>query len=608
LGDGSSERAGVRVDGSGEETVKAPASRAVNFGTVSVGTTSAKKTLTYIFTTAGTIDKPLVLTQGAQGLDFADTKKGTCDTNGASHRYGEGQTCTIIVTFKPAKAGTRYGAVEMRNGDGSVIGTGYIYGTGKGPEVVFNRLFTLTELGGGGTFQFPEAVAVDASGNIYVTDQSNSNQVTEMPAGCASSSCVRNLGGGLGSVFGVAVDGSGNVYVTDNANGELKEMPAGCASSACVTTLNSSFYFPLAVAVDASDNLYVVDQSSGPLKMMPAGCALSSCIKTLGGGFLYPRGVAVDGSGNVYVADTGNQAVKKVPAGCSSAACVTTLGGGFDQPLGVALDGTGNVYVADGDGGAVDEIPAGCTTSACVITLLNFFHVPENLAVDGSGNVYVSDTGDTPGTVLEFNRATSPSLTFATTDVGETSTDSPQTVTLQNIGNASLDFSAITYPTDFPEEPSAPATECSTTDALNAAAECTLTIDFTPTFGDIHGRSTLLRESVSLTDNDLNVGNAKQSVSVEGTGELTLRKTQTITFPAIPSQYLGTQLTLSATASSGLPVSFASTTTSVCTVSGTTASLIHIGTCTIQATQAGNSVYAPAPAISQSFSVILRKI
>jgi len=78
---------------------------------------------------------------------------------------------------------------------------------------------------------------------------------------------------------------------------------------------------------------------------------------------------------------------------------------------------------------------------------------------------------------------------------------------------------------------------------------------------------------------------------------------QTIAFPAIASQTKGTQLHLSATATSGLAVSFASTTSAVCTVSGTTASLVATGTCTIQATQAGSNEYFAAPAVSRSFTV-----
>jgi hypothetical protein len=66
---------------------------------------------------------------------------------------------------------------------------------------------------------------------------------------------------------------------------------------------------------------------------------------------------------------------------------------------------------------------------------------------------------------------------------------------------------------------------------------------------------------------------------------------------------VGTPLTLSATATSGLAVSFTSTTTGICTISGTTATFIASGTCTIDANQAGNSTYAAATMVPQSFQV-----
>jgi len=78
---------------------------------------------------------------------------------------------------------------------------------------------------------------------------------------------------------------------------------------------------------------------------------------------------------------------------------------------------------------------------------------------------------------------------------------------------------------------------------------------------------------------------------------------QTITFAAIATQTSGTSIPLTATASSGLAVSFASTTPGVCTVSGSTAALLAGGTCTIVASQAGGGVYGPATSVSQSFTV-----
>ena len=55
---------------------------------------------------------------------------------------------------------------------------------------------------------------------------------------------ITTMGGGFGSPDGVAVDGSGNVYVADYGNNAVKEMPAGCASSSCVTSLGVGFGNP----------------------------------------------------------------------------------------------------------------------------------------------------------------------------------------------------------------------------------------------------------------------------------------------------------------------------------------------------------------------------
>ena len=78
---------------------------------------------------------------------------------------------------------------------------------------------------------------------------------------------------------------------------------------------------------------------------------------------------------------------------------------------------------------------------------------------------------------------------------------------------------------------------------------------------------------------------------------------QFITFDNPGTQTVGAPLTLSATANSGLAVSFASTTPGVCTVSGTTATFGAAGTCTIDASVAGNGSYTAASQVAQSFTV-----
>jgi hypothetical protein len=80
---------------------------------------------------------------------------------------------------------------------------------------------------------------------------------------------------------------------------------------------------------------------------------------------------------------------------------------------------------------------------------------------------------------------------------------------------------------------------------------------------------------------------------------------QTINFNVVPTLAVGTSAVLPATASSGLTVSFSSTTPSVCTVSGNAANALSIGVCTITATQPGNSAYTAAASVTQSFAVVV---
>lgn len=94
-----------------------------------------------------------------------------------------------------------------------------------------------------------------------------------------------------------------------------------------------------------------------------------------------------------------------------------------------------------------------------------------------------------------------------------------------------------------------------------------------------------------------------------GTGSITFNVSsglgyQSISFPAIGNQDIATSpINISATATSGLTVTFISTTTSVCTVSGSSVTLLTTGTCTITAQQHGNGSYEAAADQTQSFTV-----
>jgi hypothetical protein len=543
---------------------------AVNLGTAYVcpsGATmptpcSESATIQFSVAAGTTISSINALTQGAQNLDFT-VNSGT--TTCAAEAYSSTTTCTVGVTFAPKYAGARSGAVVIENGS-AVLATVYVYGTGTGPQVAFNPGLT-SALGGG--FGTPSGVAVDGSGNVYVADWGNS-AVKEMPPGCPSASCTITLGGGFGTPSGVAVDGAGNVYVADSGNNAVDEMPPGCASASCVTTLGGGFSYPEGVAVDGSGNVYVADWGNSAVKQMLSGCTSSSydngncTITTLGGGFITPSSVAVDDSGNVYVADPGNSAVKEIPPDCTafsynSGTCtITMLGGGLNQPSGVAVDGGGNVYIADSSNSAVKEMPPNCTASSynsgsCSITMLgSAFDYPSGVAVDGGGSVYVADSGNSA--VEEINRVTPSSLSFAETNVGTESSDSPQTVTLDNIGNAALTFPVPRFDnnpsisTGFQLDSSTTCPQLSASSSaatLAASASCTLAVEFIPPDAELYDGSLV------LTDNNLNAaapGYATQTVSLSGTGrgaQITLSPT------SLPAATYDTRYSVTITASGG---------------------------------------------------------
>jgi 2',3'-cyclic-nucleotide 2'-phosphodiesterase (5'-nucleotidase family) len=93
--------------------------------------------------------------------------------------------------------------------------------------------------------------------------------------------------------------------------------------------------------------------------------------------------------------------------------------------------------------------------------------------------------------------------------------------------------------------------------------------------------------------------------AVSGTVNVTVNQAaQSIAFPVITTTQLGSgPVTLAASTNSGLPVSYSSLTTGVCTVSGAMVNLLATGTCTITAEQFGDSSYIAAPPVTQSFTV-----
>ncbi len=145
--------------------------------------------------------------------------------------------------------------------------------------------------------------------------------------------------------------------------------------------------------------------------------------------------------------------------------------------------------------------------------------------------------------------------------------------------------------------------------AISATASSGLPVSFasnSPGVCSVSGNtvSLVFTGQCSITASQPGNGSYTAAPSVTQTFQVTSSAGQTINFAALPSRPFGTApFAISATASSGLPVSFASMTPSVCTISGSTVTLVSVGQCGIQATQPGNGTVPPAPAVTQTFQV-----
>ena len=295
----------------------------------------------------------------------------------------------------------------------------------------------------------PAGVAVDAAGNIYIADTVNQRirmvGLDGIITTVAGNGMVAFGGDGgpavdasLNFPEAVAVDGSGNLYIADTQNHRIRQVSLGGTITTVAGTGTASFAgdggpptaaslnFPTAVAVDAAGTLYIADFSNGRVRRVSAGT-----ISTLAGNgsFKYggdgaaatsafldqPLGVAADSDGNFYIADTENHRIRKVtPDGT-----ITTVAGtgvqGFSgdgglatsaelsAPRAVALDTNGTLYIADTGNASIRQVsPSGIITTVAGTGVFGSsgdggvatnaeVGEPTRVAVDGAGNLYLSE-------------------------------------------------------------------------------------------------------------------------------------------------------------------------------------------------------------------------
>lgn len=329
-------------------------------------------------------------------------------------------------------------------GNASIASLGVLFLGVAGPLIAQTTYtpYDFSDVGGTAGFASGTSfVAVDEGDNLYVATSNTIAKIT--PGGIATTLAgmpgIYGSADGTGSAArfddptGIAVDESGNVYVSDTENYTIRKVtPAGVVTtlagspgaygSADGTGPAARFDGPQGIAVDTSGNVYVADEDANTIRKITPGGVVTTLAGTPGvigssngtgsaAQFCDPIGVAVDGAGNVYVGELGSSTIRKI----TSAGVVTTLAGTpgnigsadgtgsaaqFYWPTGVAVDGNGDVYVADTYNFTLRKV----TSTGVVTTLAGIpgyagiangkgpsalFVSPRGVGVDGNGTLFV---------------------------------------------------------------------------------------------------------------------------------------------------------------------------------------------------------------------------
>jgi len=240
---------------------------------------------------------------------------------------------------------------------------------------------------------FPNTMAFDRAGNMYICDESNerirmvnTSGVITTFAGNGTYGFVDNVpavDAEFSNPTGVVVDNTGNVYICDNANHRIRKVDA----SGTVTTVagngtagysgdggpatNAQLNYPYDVAVDGLGNLYISDGDNYCIRMVDAMGNISTVAGNGTAGFSGDGGLAVDAqmraawgikvdsAGDILIADDDNQVIRMVHTdgiintivGNGTAGFSGDGGPALDAslafPKGVAFDRAGNLYIAD---------------------------------------------------------------------------------------------------------------------------------------------------------------------------------------------------------------------------------------------------------------------
>jgi uncharacterized protein (TIGR03437 family) len=388
-------------------------SRALVFFQIFLSTAFAQPYV--ISTIAGGV--PPVTPAAAIESSIGDPPRVAVDT--AGNTYFAGLHCV----FKVDRSGTL----------SRIAGNGRTGNTGDGGSALNAQL------------SYPDGIAIDAAGNLYVSDM-DAGVVRKITA----TGLISTVATQLNQPSGLALDLSGNLYIADTGNQVVRRLSATGAVTVFAGTgdkgyggdgglaLSATFNGPQGIAVDSSFGVYIADTFNNRVRRVSSDGTITTVAgngrPTFAGdegpapsnaSLFFPTDVALDRNGAIYIADLGNSRIRVVRDGI-----VATIAGSqtgrflsdgshatqvrLSGPTGVAVDAAGTVYFAEGSVGSGSGLdrgdyrvwkitPAGIINAVAGNGVASFagdggsartaqFNMPTGIALDPDGNLFLSDT------------------------------------------------------------------------------------------------------------------------------------------------------------------------------------------------------------------------
>ena len=309
----------------------------------------------------------------------------------------------------------------------------------------------------------PSGVALDAAGNLYIADARNEAIRKVAPDGTLTTVAGTGIRGSLGD-FGparsaqldgpeaVAVDAAGNLYIADTFNGRIRRVtPSGVISTFAGVGSTGLFSgdggpataaalsLPTDLAFDRGGRLYIADFGNSRLRVVtngvistvagrPDGENLANGMLAVNARLEGPTGIAADASGNLYFVEAGLGSGSglalsdfKIWSITATGVMGTLAGNGIpsfsgdggpgpvaqlNMPIGVAANSSGGLFFSD----SLNQRVRGVSPTGAISTLAGngtagfngevlspksaLLHNPHGMASDALGNWYLADTGN----------------------------------------------------------------------------------------------------------------------------------------------------------------------------------------------------------------------